>query len=211
METLLGALAVGGAAALTIGLWTFRVALAGRGRRLLSAAIAGVEAVLFVLVFTGLVAHLGDPVRLAAYALGVAGGTLLGLLADDRLSAGNSEIRMVVPGDGGVMIERLHRAGWPATWNAGMGPEGPTTSAFVVVDDKRVPALLATLEGIAPRPFVTVERLRETRPVPLPTGFVQVGDRRTGRRGTLLRARPGGSGRRHRHPGSRAAARAAAS
>ena len=187
METLLGALAVGSAAALTIGLWTFRVALAGRGRRLLSAAIAGVEALLFVLVFTGLVTHLGDPVRLLAYALGVAGGTLLGLLADERLSAGNSEIRMVVPGDGSVVIERLHGAGWPATWSAGMGPEGPATSAFVVVDDRRVTELLATLDGLEPRPFVTVERLRETRPVPLPAGFVQVGDRQTMRRRALLR------------------------
>jgi uncharacterized protein YebE (UPF0316 family) len=179
METLLSVITIGGAAAITIGLWTFRVALAGRGRRLLSAVIAGVEALLFVLVFTGLVTHLGDPVRLLAYAVGVAGGTLLGLFADERLSAGNSEIRMVVPGAGTTMIDRLHHCGWPATWSAAMGPEGPTTAAFVVVDDRRVAAVLATLEGIQPRPFVTVERLRQTRPVPLPSGFVQVGQRRS--------------------------------
>jgi uncharacterized protein YebE (UPF0316 family) len=178
---LLGALAVGGAAALTVGLWTFRVALAGRGRRLFSALVAGVEALLFVLVFTGLVANLGDPLKLGAYAIGVACGTLLGILADERLTAGNSEVRMVVPGDGSAAVERLHRAGWPATWMAGMGPEGPATSAFVVVEDRRVPELLALLDELDLRPFVTVERLRQTRPAPLPAGFVQVGDRR-GRR-----------------------------
>jgi uncharacterized protein YebE (UPF0316 family) len=195
----LGAVGVAGAAALTVGLWTFRVALAGRGRRLLSALVAGVEALLFVLVFTGLVANLGDPLRLAAYSVGVACGTLLGILADERLTAGNSEVRMIVPGDGSAAIERLHRAGWPATWMAGMGPEGPATSAFVVVEDRRVAELLALLEELDLRPFVTVERLRQTRPVPLPAGFVQVGDRR-GRRYAA-----------QRQPGSRAAARAAAS
>jgi uncharacterized protein YebE (UPF0316 family) len=177
----LGVVVVAGAAALTVGLWTFRVALAGRGRRLLSALVAGVEALLFVLVFTGLVANLGDPLRLAAYAVGVACGTLLGIVADERLTAGNSEVRLVVPGDGAAAVERLHRAGWPATWMAGRGPEGPATSAFVVVEDRRVPELLALLEELDLRPFVTVERLRQARPVPLPAGFVQVGDRR-GRR-----------------------------
>jgi uncharacterized protein YebE (UPF0316 family) len=184
----LGALAVAGAAALSVALWTFRVALAGRGRRLLSALVAGVEALLFVLVFTGLVANLGDPLKLAAYAVGVACGTLLGILADERLTAGNSEVRLVVPGDGATLVERLHRAGWPATWMAGMGPEGPATSAFVVVEDRRVPELLALLDGLDLAPFVTVERLRQTRPVPLPAGFVQVGDRRARRHRVVTRA-----------------------
>lgn len=184
METALSALTVAGAAALTISLWTFRVALAGRGRRLLSAAIAGIEAMLFVLVFTGLVTHLGDPIRLTAYALGVSVGTLLGLLADERFSAGNSEVRMVVPGDGAPLVDRLHQAGWPATWSHGMGPEGPATSAFVVVDDRRVDELLTTLDGLPIPPFVTVERLRRTYPVSLPAPFVQVGDRRNRRERT---------------------------
>jgi uncharacterized protein YebE (UPF0316 family) len=184
---ILGAMAIAGTAALTVGLWTFRVALAGRGRRLLSALVAGVEALLFVLVFTGLVANLGDPLKLAAYAVGVACGTLLGIVADERLTAGNSEVRMVVPGDGTAVVERLHRAGWPATWMAGMGPEGPATSAFVVVEDRRVPDLLTLLNELDLRPFVTVERLRQTRPVPLPAGFVQVGDRRARRHRVAVR------------------------
>lgn len=174
----LGPLAVGGTAAVSVGMWTFRVALAGRGRRLLSALVAGIEALLFVLVFTGLVANLGDPIRLCAYALGVASGTLLGILADERLAPGNSEVRLVVPGDGAEAVELLHRAGWPATWTPGMGPEGPAISAFVVVEDRRVPELLGLLDGLELRPFITVERLRQARPTVLPTGFVQVGDRR---------------------------------
>ena len=124
MDTLLGALATGGAAATSISLWTFRVALAGRGRRVFSAVIAGIEAVLFVVVFTGLVANLGDPVRLVAYALGVALGTLLGLVADDRLSSGHSEVRLVVVGDGAEALATLRGAGWPATSTPGSGRRG---------------------------------------------------------------------------------------
>jgi uncharacterized protein YebE (UPF0316 family) len=182
MDTLLGALATGGAAATSISLWTFRVALAGRGRRVFSAVIAGIEAVLFVVVFTGLVANLGDPVRLVAYAFGVALGTLLGLVADDRLSSGHSEVRLVVVGDGAEALATLRGAGWPATSTPGSGPEGPATSVFVVVDDRRRHELLALVGELEPTPFVTVEQLRETRPGPLPAGFIQLGERPPRRR-----------------------------
>jgi uncharacterized protein YebE (UPF0316 family) len=182
METLLDTIITGSAAALTISLWTFRVALAGRGRHLFSAVIAGVEAVLFVVVFTGLVTNLGNPIRLTGYALGVAAGTLIGLTADDRLSSGQSEVRLVVIGDGAQVIDLLHRAGWPATWTSSMGPDGPATSVFVAVDDRRRNDLLGLIDGLEPAPFVTVERLSETRPGPLPSGYIQLGERRARRR-----------------------------
>jgi uncharacterized protein YebE (UPF0316 family) len=177
VDTLLSAVTITLTAAVTVALWTFRVALAARGRRLLSAAIAGVEAILFVLIFTGLVGNLGDPVRLGAYAVGVAGGTMLGLLADERLSSGQSEIRLVVAGDGHEVMQRLHAAGWPATVTSALGPAGPATSLFVAVDDRRVAQVLAVVDGLEPAPFVSVGRLRQTRPVRLPSGCVQGGDR----------------------------------
>jgi uncharacterized protein YebE (UPF0316 family) len=178
MSTVLSALTTGAAAAITVSLWTFRVALATRGRRVLSASIAGIEAILFVIIFTGLVANLGDPVRIAAYALGVAGGTFLGLFADERLSSGQSEVRLILPGDGTGIIDRLLHAGWPATWSAGVGPSGPTTTVIIAIDDRRRAELFELLDRLDPQPFITVERLRHVRPVALPAGFVQVGSRR---------------------------------
>jgi uncharacterized protein YebE (UPF0316 family) len=200
LSTVTAAVSIGLAAAVSIALWTFRVALAGRGRRGLSAIIAGLEAMLFVTIFTGLISHLGDPVRLGGYALGVTVGTFLGLAADERLSRGQSEVRLVVPGDATPSLERLHRHGWPATATAGVGPDGPAASLFVAVDDRRLKDLLAVVDRLEPAPFVTVERLRAVRPTPLPAGFVQVGGGVTARprRAVLGRrsgAAPGGPGR----------------
>lgn len=165
------------ASAVTVALFTFRIALATRGRRLFAASTAGVEAILFGLILTGLVANLGDPLRLGAYAVGVAAGTLLGLAADERLSSGQSEVRLVVPGDGLAIVGQLHAAGWPATATPALGPSGRTTSVFVAVDDRRVDDLLRLVERLEPAPFVAVGQLRRTRPVPVPAGFAQVGDR----------------------------------
>lgn len=67
---------------LNVGLWTLRVALAAAGRRVLAAVVASVEAVLFSLAFGTVVEALDDPVRIAAYAVGVGAGTLLGIAVD---------------------------------------------------------------------------------------------------------------------------------
>ena len=124
-------LAAGGMALLAItsvGLWTLRVALTARGRRTIGATVAAVEAVIFAVAFTNVAAHLDSPLRIAGYAAGVAFGTVLGLTADRRLSAGVSEVDIVVPGSDTDTAERLHRLGWPTTTLAARGPNGPVTA-----------------------------------------------------------------------------------
>lgn len=70
---------------LNVGLWTLRVTLAATGRRLLAAAVASAEAVLFTLAFGTVVSSFDDPARIGAYAVGVGAGTLAGLAAEQRL------------------------------------------------------------------------------------------------------------------------------
>ncbi|HEX6658595.1 MAG TPA: DUF5698 domain-containing protein, partial [Ilumatobacter sp.] len=99
----------------SVALWTLRVAFAARGRKLAGAAVAAVEAVVFALVFSRLVADLGSWDRIVGYALGVAVGTAAGLLVNERTSQGGVVVEAVVPGDGGALRATLHRHGWPAT------------------------------------------------------------------------------------------------
>ena len=67
----------------SVGLWTLRVAFAARGRKVLGAGTAAVEAVVFAIAFSNLAANLDSPIRVLGYAIGVAGGTLLGLAVDE--------------------------------------------------------------------------------------------------------------------------------
>lgn len=72
----------------SVGLWTLRVAFAARGRKVLGAGTAAVEAVVFAIAFSNLAANLDSPIRVLGYAIGVAGGTLLGLAVDEWTSRG---------------------------------------------------------------------------------------------------------------------------
>jgi uncharacterized protein YebE (UPF0316 family) len=68
----------------SVALWTLRVALAARGRRLVASGTASVEALLFVVAFGRVMDALDDPVRLVGYAAGVAMGTFVGLTLETR-------------------------------------------------------------------------------------------------------------------------------
>jgi uncharacterized protein YebE (UPF0316 family) len=171
-------LAVAAATALlamtSVGLWTLRVALTARGRKGIAAGVAAVEAIVFTIAFTKVAAHLDSPARIIGYAAGVAIGTVLGLTVDHRLSAGISEIDIIVPGQDTLAAERLRRLGWPATTFPGNGPSGPVTVICVAVDDSRVAELTTAVRQVAPNAFWTVQRLGAAHASALPDGFLQI-------------------------------------
>ena len=140
----------------SVGLWTLRVALAARGRKVAGAAVAAVEAVVFAVAFTHL--DLAAPERVGGYAVGVAFGTLLGLAVDERLSGGQSELRIVLPGLQPCLVHTLRNGGWPATSFTGDGADGPVTLLFVAADDSRLPALLEDVRRTVPAASWTVHR-----------------------------------------------------
>jgi uncharacterized protein YebE (UPF0316 family) len=157
----------------SVSLWTLRVTVAAAGRKLTAAAVAGVESLVFVLAFGAVLSSLQDPVRIAAYGLGVAGGTLLGMVVDERLSNGRSLVRLVVDGSGIEETTQLREHGWPATRSEADGVNGPVAIIAVAVDERVLGRLTHDLDRVVPAAFRTVERLRDVRPTVLPVGMHQ--------------------------------------
>jgi uncharacterized protein YebE (UPF0316 family) len=130
--------------------------------------------VVFAAAFSSLMANLDAVERVAGYALGVAAGTFAGMALDDRLSLGQSVVRVVAGGADLALVDALRRRGWPATAMSGDGLRGEVTILFVTVEDSRLRRLLSDLEDLAPDAFWTVERLRSAHHMALPEGCVQV-------------------------------------
>ncbi|MGH2776317.1 MAG: DUF5698 domain-containing protein [Actinomycetota bacterium] len=187
-DTILSTLQMVGMAVMSVSLWTLRVALTARGRKLAGSMTACVEAVVFLLAFSSVLGDLDAVEKVVGYALGVGAGTLLGVLADERLSTGQSEVRIVTEGSDATLVRELRRLGWPVTLMYGNGPSGDVTVAFVAVDDTRLPHVLRDLEKYAPQAFWTVERLQSARSVQLPEGCIGIrGGATVGLRGRLPR------------------------
>lgn len=173
-ELVLRTLTLTALGALSVSIWTLRVALAARGRRTAAALTAGLDAVVFAVVFASVLSSMDSPLEVAGYAVGVSAGTLLGVFADARLSTGKTAAHIVVDGDGEQLAVDLSRLGWPATRLPARGLDGAATLLMVVVDDTRVPRLLADLAAHAPDALWTMERLQTAHPAPLPAGYRQV-------------------------------------
>lgn len=182
MDQFWGSLQMAGLAVMSVGLWTLRVALTARGRKIAGSLTAGLEALVFLLAFSSVMSDMDAIERVAGYAVGVGTGTWLGLFVDGRLSTGQSEVRIVTPGQDLTLVRELQALGWPVTWTPGHGPLGAVTIAFVAVDDTRLARFLRDLNGRASEEFWTVERLSSARAVREHEGWVQI------RRGLGLRA-----------------------
>jgi hypothetical protein len=81
-------------AMLSVSLWTVRVALTARGSKWIGATVAAVEAVVFATAFSRLVTDLGSPLKIGAYGVGVAAGTIVGIRLDGwigQYEAGGSD------------------------------------------------------------------------------------------------------------------------
>ena len=171
----MGFLQMAGLAVISVTLWTMRVALTSRGRRVAGSLTAGIEAVVFVIAFSRVAADLTAVHKLLGYAVGVTVGTLVGVFLDERLSAGQSEVRVVTEGDDLDHIRSLRADGWPVTWVKGEGPNGHVTVAFVAVDDLRLPSLVRSLKTLTPGAFWTIERLKSARAGTHNPTWLQVG------------------------------------
>jgi uncharacterized protein YebE (UPF0316 family) len=174
METVLNSLEMMGLALVSVSLWTLRVALTARGRKVAGSITAGLEALVFLLVFSRAAADLQAVERLVGYAFGVALGALAGMMLDERLSTGQSEVRVVSEGRDTSLVRSLQKDGWPVTSLPGQGPEGDVTVAFVALDDARLPGFVKHLAQVAPESFWTVERLNTARAGRVHPGWIQV-------------------------------------
>jgi uncharacterized protein YebE (UPF0316 family) len=164
-----------GLAMLSVGLWTVRVAVTARGSRALGALVAAVEATVFAVAFSRLLAGLDSPHRVAAYGLGVAAGTLLGLTLDSVLNP--QTVRVDVVDTDHTLVATLDREGWPSTSAAGFGVTGPVSMVSITTNEARLQDLVELIGSASPAAFWTVTLVRRVRPVSLPHGYTQVAGR----------------------------------
>jgi uncharacterized protein YebE (UPF0316 family) len=153
-------------AMVSVSLWTLRVALAASGRCVAGAAVAAVEAVVFVLAFSNLVANLGSWDRIAGYAIGVALGTIGGLLVNERVSNGVAIVEVVVAGDGADVRDAFRSRGWPATTMPANGVSGPATLLFLVVHARRAGEVVDVVRTTASAALWTVRPATAAHGVP---------------------------------------------
>ena len=178
---------------LEVAVWQVRVALATRGQKRSAAMLGAVNAVLTVGAIGQVVTNLDRPANIAGYAIGVAVGVYLGVVADARFAGDPVEYRLVLPGeatDSAVDVAQdLQTRGWLVTMQPASGPNGPATVLTVVARANRAAQLERDLAELTPAASCTSIRLRSAVRTSLPPRPLVT----TAGTHPLQKAKPGGT------------------
>ncbi len=146
-----------------VALWQWRMVIAHRGRRIFAMLLGFVGAVLQITAITQVVTDIRDIFGVLAYAAGVGGGVLLGILAGDRLTPGRLEVKILSIRS--ELPELLWRCGWPALTYEALGRSGVVIMVQVTIDRREEPRLRADVIRLDKEAHWTATELRNATPV----------------------------------------------
>ncbi len=146
-----------------VSIATVRMLAIIRGQRLFAWVLGFFQALVFVLAIRQIFANLNNVWNMLGYAAGFATGTVVGMWLEERLAMGYSHMRVISPGRGAVLAERLREAGFAVTEVAGRGRDGTVDVLNLTVPRKRVPEVRRLVTDFDPKAFITVEDVRPLR------------------------------------------------
>lgn len=142
---------------------TLRILFVTRGERLISWVLGAFQALFFVSAVAGVLGQLSNPFNLIAYAAGYGVGSALGITIERWLGPGHVILRVVSPGRGAALVERLRRAGWGVTEIPGQGLHGTVSVLLCTVPRRQLNAARIHSLSTDPEAFITVERVSVLR------------------------------------------------
>ena len=146
---------------LTIG--TLATLMTVQGRRFYAVVTNSLSALVYVVAIGRVVANLNNVWNILAYCLGVAAGTLVGMLWEQRMALGFAEVRFICAGTGDELAEKLREAGFGVTELYGHGRENAVGIVQAIVPRKNVDAVLAVGKSVDENAIVTVTEARIVR------------------------------------------------
>ena len=150
-----------------VSMGTLRVAFIARGRKHLAAACGFAEVFIWIVVVSRVLTGDQKLATYAAYALGFACGTLVGMFIEERLAVGWSLVRVISSKPVGDFKQKLSAAGFGVTQQDAQGARGPVQVLVILMPRKRLAQFLPLLQAFDAEGFYTIEDVRHARDIPL--------------------------------------------
>jgi len=160
MNVLLEALLIFGLRVLGISLGTLSTLMTVQGRRFYAALSNFFTALVYIFAIGRVVANLDNLWNILAYSSGVAVGTLVGMVWDERLALGFAEVRFISAQRSDALADALRQEGFGVTELYGHGREKSVGIVEAIVPRKNVNAVLAIARIVDDRAITTVTEAR---------------------------------------------------
>lgn len=149
-----------------VSMGTLRVAFIARGRKYLAAACGFTEVFIWIVVVSRILSGERNFTAYAAYALGFACGTLVGMFIEEHLAVGWSLVRVISNKPVAGFVQTLSAAGFGVTQQDAQGARGPVQVLVALMPRKRVGDFQLLLCQFDPVAFYTIEDVRHARDIP---------------------------------------------
>jgi len=148
-----------------VSLGTIRIIFISKGFKLLSFIVGFFEVLIWLLAINQIWSDFSNPWLLLAYAAGFATGNYVGIYLDEKISIGNSMIRIIVIKNSKKLVNELKKNGYQLTVIDGHSADQNTEvkMILVVVKRKELKNVLKILKKINPNSFFTIEDIRNVR------------------------------------------------
>jgi uncharacterized protein YebE (UPF0316 family) len=145
-----------------VSIGTVRMIMVFRGKRYTAAVLGFFEVTVWLLAITGIISHVDSVTSYIAYGLGFAAGNIVGLMIEQKMAVGQQLVRFISSEEGENISRVLRAQGFGVTEFSGSGREGPVLLGFVIASRKKVPELMAIIDGVDSRAVVTIEDVRHS-------------------------------------------------
>ncbi len=143
-----------------VTLGTIRIIYISRGMKFLAPIFGFFEILIWLIAIGQIMKNLNNPVYYLAYALGFAGGNLVGIFVEERLAVGRVILRIITQRDAKKLVAYLRSSGFGVTTVEAEGATGPVDLIFTVIDREKVKAVVHSVQTYNPRAFFSIEDVR---------------------------------------------------
>jgi uncharacterized protein YebE (UPF0316 family) len=139
---------------------TLRVLFIVRGQRPVVWFLGFFQSAIWVVAFSSVLGHLGNPLAWIGYAAGFATGNVVGMAIEDKLAIGYRHLRVISPQYGPAVAQALRQAGYGVTEVDGHGRDGPVSVINASVRRRDLDRLQQAIRQADPQAFIAVEEVR---------------------------------------------------
>ncbi|HHY87338.1 MAG TPA: DUF2179 domain-containing protein [Chloroflexi bacterium] len=142
---------------------TLRLLFVMRGRKLPAWILGFFQATIFVVAISSVLSNLTNPLTVIGYAGGYATGIVIGIIVEDRLAIGFTQLTIISSKRGLMIAETLRERGYAVTEVPARGKDGMVTMLNTAVRRREVSSVEAVVLETDPNAFVTSDEVRPIR------------------------------------------------
>jgi len=142
----------------TVG--TLRIISVSRGHKFIAPVLGFFEVLIWVIVISKVMQHMGNIICYVAYAGGFAAGNFVGMLIEERLAIGTAVVRLMTNQLADELLDTLRSRGYGVTTIPAVGSTGPVYIVYTIVKRSDVADVVGLIERFNPKAFYSIEDVR---------------------------------------------------